>query len=137
METLVLSIVAILWVLGARFNAVMDCLQFRYDVSKFSNKKKQTFWNPSLSWVNKYKDGDTTKGPKWFGLSTTVLVGLTDAWHLFQLLSNTMLALSVIVVMHIDISIVWWQILLRLIGLKMIWGSVFELHYEHLFIKKT
>lgn len=42
--------------------------------------KKQNWWNPNISWKNKYKNNDPTQGPKFFG-STTFLVWLTDAWH--------------------------------------------------------
>lgn len=42
---------------------------------------KDRFWNPSLSWYNKYRDGDPAAGPAYFG-STTFLVATTDAFHL-------------------------------------------------------
>ena len=67
--------------------AVMDTLQFHFFKSKFSNFKKQLFWDPTISWKNKYKNGDPKQGPK-FSFSTTLLVGLTDGWHFFKLLRN-------------------------------------------------
>ena len=59
---------------------VMDYLQFRYD-------GESKFWNPELSWVNKWKDRDPRKGERFF-LSSTALVFLTDGWHLMKWVRN-------------------------------------------------
>lgn len=64
--------------------AIMDKLQFHFDTSIFKQFKDQYFWDPRISWKNKYKDNDPTKGDKFF-LSRSLFVGLTDAWHLFKL----------------------------------------------------
>ena len=69
--------------------AVMDTLQFHYYKSPFAKYNHQ-FWNPQLSWRNKYKKGDPSLGPKFPG-STTIFVSLTDGWHLFKLLRNLFL----------------------------------------------
>ena len=57
-------------------------LQFQYNgfAKIFPDANKQWFY-PAHSFRNKYKDGDPAKGPK-FPLSTTVLVFLTDQYHL-------------------------------------------------------
>jgi hypothetical protein len=62
----------------------MDKLQFHFDGSIFKKYDNRLFWDPSISWKNKYKDGDPTNGEKFF-LSKTLLVGFTDAWHMFKL----------------------------------------------------
>lgn len=67
--------------------AVMDKLLFHYSTSIFGNFKNKLFWNPEVSWKNKYKNGDPNYGEKFF-LSTTLFVGLTDGWHLFKLFRN-------------------------------------------------
>lgn len=41
------------------------------------------FWNPALSWKNKYKNNDPAQGPKFVG-STNVFVFTTDAYHLLR-----------------------------------------------------
>lgn len=41
------------------------------------------WWNPALSWQQKYEGGIQAQGPAFPG-STTVLVFLTDAYHLFS-----------------------------------------------------
>jgi len=64
--------------------AIMDKLQFHYENSIFRNYKNQLFWDPKLSWRNKYKNNDPLLGEKFF-LSKSLLVGFTDAWHMFKL----------------------------------------------------
>lgn len=41
------------------------------------------FWNPSISWKNKYEYNDPTKKEKFF-LSKSSLVMFTDGWHLLK-----------------------------------------------------
>lgn len=43
----------------------------------------QQFWNPQLSWRNKWKNGDPNQGEA-FPLSSTTLVFLTDGYHLLR-----------------------------------------------------
>jgi hypothetical protein len=74
----------LLFILSGMFEAVMDKLQFHYDLSIFKNFKNQLFWDPKISWKNKYEDGDPMKGERFF-LSKSLFVGVTDAWHLFKL----------------------------------------------------
>jgi hypothetical protein len=52
------------------------------------------FWNPNLSWRNKYKNGDPSNGEKFF-LSKSLLVGFTDAWHMFKLLRTLLLFVAI------------------------------------------
>jgi hypothetical protein len=66
----------ILLLISAVANAIMDYLQFHY-------YSLNQFWNPRLSWRNKYKHGEKKYGEK-FLFSTTILVSFTDGWHLMQ-----------------------------------------------------
>ena len=45
------------------------------------------FWNPAISWVNKYKNGNQNLGPAFVG-STTILVGFTDGYHALRISRN-------------------------------------------------
>ena len=50
------------------------------------------FWDNSLSWRNKYRNGDPAQGAK-FPLSTTALAWTTDGYHLSRMIRNsTMIA---------------------------------------------
>ena len=65
--------------------AVMDKVNFHFEGSIFNNKEKfkRIFWDSSISWKNKWWNGDISKGEKFY-LSSTILVFTTDAWNLFQ-----------------------------------------------------
>lgn len=74
---------ALFYFLSACCKGVMDTLMFHYSTSVFVDRNP-LFWNPGESWRNKYKNGDPKQGPR-FPLSTTLLVGFTDGWHLMQM----------------------------------------------------
>ena len=59
-----------------------ETLQFNYPKFKetFPNANEQWF-NPKISWRNKYESGNPDNGSKFF-LSTSLLVMLTDQYHL-------------------------------------------------------
>lgn len=73
-------------------NACMDKLRFHYSTSIFSKWSNQNWVNPSLSWVNKWKPkskiGDM--------IMSTVLVWVTDFWHLCKMLMLLFLFLSIV-----------------------------------------
>lgn len=56
------------------FEGAMDGLQFHYD-------KPDYFWNPDISWQNKYKNRDVAQGKTFAG---KYLVWTTDGWHLMK-----------------------------------------------------
>ena len=129
-----LIIVAILWSMAAICNAIMDVLAFKFKTSIF-RKLNPDWWNPAKSWRNKYKDRVISKGPAFPG-STTVFSFVTDAWHLFQFLSNSFLALSVVVIIGSFNNLNLLQCLAIFLALKVIWGVVFETFYGYLFRKR-
>jgi hypothetical protein len=79
-------------------NAVMDKLQFHFHKSIFSNKFfDEHFWNPIISWKNKYKErGDTWIVNLIEKMDNNGLVFLTDGWHLFQFIMLTFFTLAII-----------------------------------------
>lgn len=91
MSTLVLCIVvaalALVWI---ACDAAQDTVSFHYDTSVFARAKNRQYFDPAVSWKNKYKDGDPAKGAKFFG-STTFLVWLTDFWHLIKFVKMNLL----------------------------------------------
>jgi hypothetical protein len=68
----------ILIIISAIANGVMDKISFHHSTSIFKNLGD--FWNPKESWKFKWKNGDKKQGER-FPLSSTFLVGFTDAWH--------------------------------------------------------
>lgn len=114
-------------ILAAFSNAVMDVLSTRYDVSIFRNFKNEKFWDWRLSWKNKWKNGSILNGERFF-LSSTWLVFLTDAWHLFKAL---MLA-------FVSLAIIFYKPIFGMLDVFLfciIWGVVFEVSYNKILRK--
>jgi len=91
--------------LGTQFAAGLasgfgDAIVFKYDqtfLPKGSDKflgKTEQYWNPEISWQNKWKSGGPQNGER-FPLSASALVSLTDAWHMADFLERTSLQASV------------------------------------------
>jgi len=87
--------------LASTSKAIKDTLAFHFGSSVFKGLDPQ-FWNPNISWMNKYKDWPTDDSAAFF-LSKTVLVSFTDAWHLFDLL----MLLSLLIALHLRGNIFW------------------------------
>ena len=121
----------ILVILAGMLNGVMDVLSMRYNTSVFKHvfKEWEYFFNPSLSWRNKWKNGDPNQGEKFFG-SSTFLVWTTDAWHLAKssmllLLTMAITLYSPLVSKSVDIFIYW-----------IMFGFIFEMCFSKFFVKK-
>lgn len=59
----------------------------RHDYAAFKNMwpgARDQWWDPEVSWKNKYKNYDQTQGPRHWG-STNVLVFTTDGYHATQM----------------------------------------------------
>lgn len=69
-------------VLAGIANSIMDTVMFRYPSSIF-NRYDANWWDPRVSWRNKWKNGDPTQGEKYWG-SSRWFVRFTDAWHFYQ-----------------------------------------------------
>ena len=127
---ILLTILGLLFVVAASIaEAIMDKTQFHYDKSIFSQDKyKQTFWNPNLSWVNKWKD-NSGKEEKFLG-SSSIFVFTTDAWHLFKFFRNTFLFIGLPLLSFGSMNIILAAILARII-----YGLVFTICFDKLLIK--
>ncbi len=59
-----------------------ETLQFHWkEFHRQFPKARAEWYNPAVSWKNKYKNGDPNAGPRYF-LSTSVLIMFTDQYHL-------------------------------------------------------
>lgn len=118
----------ILTIFAGLSEAVMDTLQFHFYKSPFAKYNHQ-YWNPQLSWRNKYKKGDSSLGPKFPG-STTIFVSLTDGWHSFKLLRNLFLfvGLCLIAIPCLNIN----YIIIYFISARILYGISFQLLFKEL-----
>ena len=86
------------------------------------------WWKKSYSSNNKYKNLDPAQGERFF-LSTTLLVFLTDAWHLFGFLQELFMG---IVIFMIAFNFSWKFALILFTCLYFLRQIVFELVYRYL-----
>ena len=108
------------------FKAVMDALQFHYFTSIFFSKNS-SFWNPQDSWKNKWKEDLKTEK---FLFSSTILVFLTDAWHLFQ--SGLIFCLMLAIVLYKPIVNKYVDFII----LHIVFTGTFELFFSRIFKKR-
>ena len=130
-EEIVLTFIILSWISAAVCNAVMDVLAFKYKRSIFKTLNPN-FWNPKISWKNKYKNKNEKEGSAFFG-STTFLVFTTDAWHLFQFFCNSFIILGIILAFNLHKDVPLWLNIIFFISLKITWGVPFELAYSKIF----
>jgi hypothetical protein len=124
----VISIIFI--ILAGICNACMDVVSFRWFTCVFCNGKpaNERWFNPSLSWKNKWKPLSTTE-ERFFG-SSTIFVFLTDFWHLCKFLMLLFIT-GAIVFYHPIIN--WWGDLLLIYS---IFTVIFELFFSKILIRK-
>jgi hypothetical protein len=74
-----------------------ETLEFNWHgfAAVFPRANAQWFW-PQKSYLNKYKDNDPSKGAK-FPLSTSVLVFLTDQYHLNNFIHRSTLTAALVI----------------------------------------
>ena len=106
--------------------SIMDILSFHYYDSIFSKIKNGKWWNPEISWKNKWKNDDPTQGERFVG-SSTFLVWVTDAWHFFQHIMILSFILSIVVYVPI------FGFIVDFLLLYLIYTCTFELFFSKIF----
>lgn len=120
---------AVLVFASGAFDGLNQALQFRYDGFKRVFPKANDQWyNPAISWRNKYKNGDPSQGAKHFG-STSFLVGGTDAYHATRTVSNALNATAIVVKLN-DGKKKWWVYVTEIAGYWFINRVGFSLVYN-------
>lgn len=101
--------------------AIRDTLAHHFERSVFKDLNP-LFWNPVLSGNNKWKNGDRNQGEKFF-LSTTLLVSLTEGWHIGETINVLFLVLGVGLITY---SIGLWGVIIA----RIIYGISFTIAYK-------
>lgn len=130
-----LLLIVLFIIITAISKSIRDKINFHYEKSIFSNFKNQKWWNPQISWKNKYKDCDETKGRSFIG-SKTWLVFITDAWHFFESLQLFSFFVSIILAFNFSYDLKWYWYILIFIFLKLIYSATFELFWSKILIYK-
>lgn len=92
-------IAPILFLISSGFEGVMDFLNWYPDSIPWNRK----FWDPRISDLNKYLNGDPKLGPKYPG-STGILVAFTDGWHLMKWCRNRFHELGMVC---FQVAVIW------------------------------
>ena len=119
----------LLMIFAGFWNSVMDVLKTRYNTSIFASWKHQNWLKPSLSWRNKWKNGDQSQGERFFG-SSTFLVWITDFWHLAKMLMLVGIGFSIVMYQPI---VAWW---IDWFILYCAFTIPFEIFYSKILVRK-
>jgi hypothetical protein len=122
--------------LAAACNAVMDKVKDHFDKSIFSNMDKQ-FWNPEISWKNKYINLDPAQG----FVKKPFYTSYSDGWHLFKTMMIVFLCLAISLytpfsawVFGIEQNVL--TILVDFVLLGTLWNVTFSFFYDKKLAKK-
>ncbi len=77
-------------------DGTIESISFHYEKGfkrRLPNTNDQ-FWDPSISWKNKYKYGNSEMGPRFAG-STNIFVCTTDGYHMLRTAKRSIEALSI------------------------------------------
>ncbi|MFN0275416.1 MAG: hypothetical protein ACKVPJ_06715 [Chitinophagales bacterium] len=90
----------------------------------------EAFWNPAISWKNKYENGDPLQGENFPG-SSTVFVFTTDAYHLFRTLNK----LNLVTIGGLEFSErkEWYEYALDMVIYSIVYSAGFHLTYSIVF----
>ena len=89
------------------------------------------FWDNSLSWRNKYRNGDPAQGAK-FPLSTTALAWTTDGYHLSRMVRNATIIASITIKLD-EPSKKWYQYILEAVIYYLTYQIGFTVSYDYIF----
>jgi len=122
-------------IMGSVCNAIMDTISHHYDTSIFKDLKNRGWWDPIISWKNKYIHGEPSIGRvKWyFGLDKPVQ--LTDAFHFFKMLMIVFICSGIVSALYSNISLEWYSFFIFLLGYGTAWNVVFSGFYDKILKK--
>ena len=114
-------------------NAIMDTSVHHYSKSIFVSFNNPTWWDGSISWKNKYVNGDSALGrKKKFGMN--IPVQFTDAFHFFKSLMVIFLCVSIVTFTCCGID-EWYKYAAAFSIYGVVWNVVFSLFYNKVFLK--
>ena len=113
--------------LGAICNAIMDTVSFHYWDSIFFKLSNHRWWDPLISWNNKY-NADGTR-VKWLWGLINKPVQFSDAWHLFKMLMIMFIVTAIVTYKGMEL---WYYLPLSYVA----WNGTFVLFWKYLLTKK-
>jgi len=117
------------------FKALSDNIKHHWYKSIFRYIKNEKIYNwiEPGSWRNKWKDGDSKKGERYWGSSRWFVI-FTDAWHLSNFLMTTCFMLALFLNPNYVPVVYHW--LIDLLICRIFGPTVFEFFYSTIFEKE-
>ena len=118
----------------------MDTLQFHWDKFRWKNKVDSKWWNPEISWKNKYIQHDPRVGLAFEGIWGW-MSNFLDAWHFFKMIMIFCFTFSIIFFPYsfklcvFENNIFNWLSWLLIFGIA--WNIPFNFAFNHLFKSKN
>jgi hypothetical protein len=106
-----------------------ESLKFHYSGVKRHLNTNDAFFNPDVSWKNKYAYNDPTKGDKFF-LSSSALVFTTDGYHAARFVRNS--AILTGICLKIGQKQKWYMYFVDFLSFSVCYSAGFNLTYEYL-----
>jgi hypothetical protein len=135
MQILNMVILLLLCVLSGAFDGLAETLKWHYSQfsARFANANP-CFWNPAISWTNKYKNGDYLQGEK-FWQSSRAFVFTTDGYHLARMVRNVFVFSAV--ALQFCLPGPWWQLIILFFAAYFGYTVGFSMIYDFVFKKRT
>lgn len=109
------------------FNGAGEILRNKYPKFKAVHPgANDQFWNPLLSWPNKWKNGDILQGERFF-LSSTALVFLTDGYHLLRTFEKNLMVAAIVINFYERKK--WYVYLAEFVAYSAAWSIGFHSTY--------
>ena len=131
---ILISTMALVLSCSGVFKAIRDTLVHHFDDSIFSDFNRQ-FWDGRISPANKWKNGDKAQGERFF-LSSTLLVGFTDGWHMMGMIQEFLWQFAFATWICVALNQKWYFIMVILFAIKFVYDCSFHFPYTYWFIKK-
>lgn len=112
------------------FDGWNQALQHHYPEVDSKFNLNDQFWNPDISWTNKYKNGDPSQGAAYFG-STTFLAWTTDGYHMTRCGRNVTAFTAISI--KIGDRQRWWEYLVEAVMYYLTYTVGFTFSYDYLF----
>lgn len=97
--------------------------------------KNPQYWNPQISWENKYKYGENK--PKWVKwVLKNTLVFVTDGWHLSQFLFLNSVFISILFYINDCVPKQPIFYLIDFLIFRLAFGFVFSIFYNYIWVRK-
>lgn len=104
-----------------------ESLKWHYDVVDAKYNLSDAYWNPKVSYLNKYAGGVSSNGPRFPG-STTYLVWTTDGYHALRAVRNVSIVAAIVI--HPKKKKKWWKYVIEGASYYATYNAGFYLSYE-------